>query len=213
MSIGGSWKIFQKHHYVLSLVLYSSLGNHHHSRQIWGLDLLSNLLQLLLHSVRYKKHYCWPYHFVLLTKHNETEALTLQQKNNNPRSNQNALLCSENCMEISWREDMGEDEWHTIKSYHLICWKKKKKKVQNIWLHRKISVVEARERICSASAVPQRWWTIQGKSSMASVALDSTKCQKAIKPFVQGISTALGGWDHPFSLINSALQRGHCRGL
>lgn len=28
---------------------------------------------------------------------------------------------------------MGEDEWHTIKSYHLICWKKKKKKRSKIF--------------------------------------------------------------------------------
>lgn len=69
------------------------------------------------------------------------------------------------------------------------------KKALNICLHRKVSVVEAREWICSASAIPQLWWTMQGESYMASVseAWATTKCQNAIKPFEQGIHTALGG--------------------
>lgn len=51
----GAERIFQKYHYVPSLIMYSSLGNHHHSRQAVALDLWSNLLQLLLHLTRYKK--------------------------------------------------------------------------------------------------------------------------------------------------------------
>lgn len=64
----------------------------------------------------------------------------------------------------------------------------------NICLHRKVSVVEARGRMCSASAIPQRWWTMQGKSYMASAleALATTKCQNTVKPFEHGISRAWG---------------------